>query len=113
MRKAIFLFFLLLGIGGGLLASYQDSWGGRVVFMVLGAVVFGLIGGALSQIGKPWRWSSRPALTEEELHPIPGGLGMSGRDLSANYWRDEGHPPHMKPPRSELGHHMFDADKWH
>jgi len=108
MRKAIFLFFLLLGIGAGYLSARNDDWGLRIGMMAVGAMFGGAIGGGLSQIGK--RQPRRPLLTEEEIEPIPG-MGTSGRDLAANYWRDEGHPQFMKPPRPEHGNHMFDADK--
>ncbi|MDR0776819.1 MAG: hypothetical protein LBE81_09310 [Azonexus sp.] len=110
MRKAIFLFFVLLGIGFGYLPARNDDWGVRIGMMVVGFLFGGAIGGGLSQIGKsqPLR---RRLLTEEEMNPIPGGLGTSSRDLAANYWRDEGYPPFMKPPRPEHGRHMFDADK--
>jgi hypothetical protein len=110
MRKAIFLFFLLLGIGAGYLPARNDDWGLRIVMMAVGALFGGAVGGGLSQIGKrqPHR---RRLLTEEEIEPIPGGGGSSGRDLAANFWRDEGHLPFTKPPRPEHGNHMLDADK--
>lgn len=110
MRRAIFLFFLTLGIGFGLLSARNDDWGLRLVMMAVGALFGGAIGGGLSQLGKRHP-GGRRLLTEEDIEPIPGGLGTSNRDLAANYWRDEGHPPFMKPPRSEHGTHMFDADK--
>lgn len=109
MRKAIFLFFLLLGVGAGYLPARNDDWGLRIVMMAVGALFGAAIGGGLSQIGK--RQGRLPLQTEEEIEPIPGGLGTSSRDVAANYWRDEGHMPFMKPPRPELGNHMFDADK--
>ena len=108
MRKAIFLFFLLLGIGAGYLPARNDDWGLRIVMMAVGALFGGAIGGGLSQVGK--RRRRLPLHAEEELEPIPG-MGTSGRDLAANYWRDEGHPQFMKPPRPEYGNHMLDADK--
>ena len=108
MRKAVFLVFLLLGIGAGYIPARDEDWGVRTVMMAVGALFGGAIGGGLSQIGKRRRL---PLHTEEEIEPIPGGLGTSSRDLAANYWRDEGHMPFMKPPRPELGNHMFDADK--
>lgn len=111
MRKAIFLFFLLLGIGAGYLSASHDDWGLRIGMMALGALFGGAIGGGLSQIGKQ-RQNLCPVLTEEELNPIPG-MGTASRDLAANYWRDEGHPQFMKPPRPEYGDRMFDAEKNH
>jgi hypothetical protein len=36
---------------------------------------------------------------------------MSSWDMAANYWRDEDHPPFMKPPRAEHGADKLDADK--
>lgn len=109
MRKAIFAFFLLLGIGCGLLSTWNDEWGIQLVMMAIGAMGGSAVGGALSQIGKPLR--RFPLATEEDLRPFPGGLGTTSRDRAANYWRDEGHMPFMKPPRPEHGSHMFDADK--
>lgn len=110
LRRVIFLLFLLLGVGVGYASSRNDDWGVRLVMMAVGAMFGGAIGGGLSQIGRPLPRRHRP-MTEEEIEPIPGGLGTSSRDLAANYWRDEGHLPNMKPPRAELGSHMFDADK--
>jgi hypothetical protein len=109
MRRVIFLFFVLLGVGVGYLPARDEDWGLRLVMMAVGALFGSAIGGGLSQIGR--RQRRLPLKTEEELEPIPGGLGTSSRDLAANYWRDEGHLPNMKPPRAELGTHMFDADK--
>ena len=110
MRKAVFLFFLLLGIGAGYVSARNDDWGVRAVMMAVGALFGGAIGGGLSQIGKRQRQVRRQWKSEEEIEPIPGG-GSSGRDLAANFWRDEGHPPFMKPPRPEHGNRMLDADK--
>lgn len=110
MRRAIFLFFLLLGIGVGYLPAHNDDWGLRVVMMAVGALFGGAIGGGLSQIGKRQTTRARHWQTEEESEPIPG-MGTSGRHLAANYWRDEGHPQFMKPPRPEHGTGMLDADK--
>lgn len=109
IRKVIFTFFLLLGIGCGLLSAWNDDWGLRIVMMAIGALFGGAIGGGLSQIGSARR--NLPLRTLEEREPVPGGLGTSSRDLAANFWRDEGHVPFMKPPRPEHGKRMFDTDK--
>lgn len=100
---------MFLGIGLGLLSAPDEDWGVRIVLMGVGALFGGAIGGGLSQIGR--QQCNRPLQTEEESEPIPGGLGTSSRDIAANYWRDEGHMPFMKPPRTEHGNQMFDADK--
>ena len=109
MRKLLFLLCLAAGIGLGWVSARHDVSGLQIGVMAVGAMFGGAIGGGLLQIGL--RTQSRRRLpTEEELNPIPG-MGTSGRDLAANFWRDEGHPPFTKPPRPEYGLRMFDADK--
>ncbi|RCW69367.1 hypothetical protein [Pseudorhodoferax soli] len=109
MRKLVFLLFFVIGIGLGWLSARQDPIGLQVGMMLVGALFGGAIGGGLSQIG-----ARNPRLrrlpTEEELNPIPG-MGLSGRDMAANYCRDKGHLPFVKPPRAEHGTRMLDADK--
>jgi len=39
------------------------------------------------------------------------GMGTSPKDLAANFWRDKGHPPFMKPTEAKPDSHMFDPDK--
>ncbi|KQP23400.1 hypothetical protein [Pseudorhodoferax sp. Leaf267] len=109
MRKLVFLVVFMTGVGLGWLSARHDATGLQIGMMAVGALFGAAIGGGLCQIGlrRPWQ---RPIPTEEEMHPIPR-MGMSGRDMAANYWRDKGHPPFMKPPRPEYGLHMFDADK--
>ena len=109
MRKAIFLLFLLLGIGAGYRSASGGDWGLRTVMMAVGALFGGAIGGGLSRI--PMRHArNRHWRTEDEIEPIPG-MGTSSRDLAANYWRDEGHPPLMKSPQAAHGPRMLDANK--
>lgn len=111
MRKAIFLFFLLLGIGLGYLSARHDDWGLRIVMMAVGALFGGAIGGGLSQIGKPRaRAKVRQWRTEEEIEPISGS-GMTGREIAINYPRDRGLPAGSRMPDAEPGEHMFDPDK--
>ncbi|CAM3345727.1 hypothetical protein [Paracidovorax anthurii] len=110
MRKAIFFFFLLLGIGAGYLSASNDDWGLRVGMMTVGAMFGGAIGGGLSQIGKRQAKFRHQWRTEEEVEPIPG-MGTSSRDLAANFWRDKGQPPFTRMPDAEPDKHMFDPDR--
>lgn len=109
MRKAVFLLFLLLGIGAGYLSARNDDLGLRIVMMAVGALFGGAIGNALSRIGthRPRGWQLR---SNDEFDSVPGSDKMN-RETAFNYWRDEGHPPFTKPPRPEHGAHMLDADK--
>ncbi|UEC01788.1 hypothetical protein [Burkholderia vietnamiensis] len=109
MRKAIFLFFLLLGIGIGFLSARHDGLGLQSIMMAVGAMFGGAIGGGLSQIGKR-KLGGPELLGDEEIEPIPGG-GTSDRDLAANYWRDKGQPPFTRMPDAEPDKHVFDPDR--
>lgn len=108
-RKAIFAVVLLLGVGCGLLSAWNDDWGLRIVMMSVGALFGGTIGAGLSQVGA--RRRRVPNEADEEAEVIPSELGTSSRDVAANFWRDEGFMPFMKPSRPEHGLHMLDADK--
>jgi len=55
MRKAVFIFFLSLGIAAGALATRGDDWGLSAVMMVVGALFGAAIGGGLASIGKRQR----------------------------------------------------------
>ena len=103
MRKAIFIGFILLGTAMGLLASLQEEWSTRIVVMLLGALVGTAIGGGLSRVR---RQQPTGAVTEG-----PPGDGTTSKDLAANFWRDRGHAPFMKPPNAEPGRKMFDPDQ--
>lgn len=108
MQKAVFIFFLSLGIAAGALATRGDGWGLSAVMMGVGALFGAAIGGGLASLGKRQR---RFALrTEVEIDPIPG-MGTASRDLAANYWRDKGSPPFTRMPDAEPDRHMFDPDK--
>ena len=108
MRKAVFIFFLSLGIAAGAFATKGDDWGLSAVMMGVGALFGAAIGGGLASIGKRQRWLA--LRTEDEIDPIPG-MGTSSRDLAANYWRDKGSPPFTRMPDAEPDRHMFDPDK--
>ena len=101
MRKAIFTFFTVIGAAVGVFSALDGDWGLRVVMMTLGAVVGIVIGGGLARMGR------KAKLTWKDENVIPG-LGTTTEDLAANYWRDKGHPPFMKPPKGEHGRRLFD-----
>ena len=94
MRKLIFIGFIAIGALIGLLSAAKDDWATRAVMMGIGALFGAPVGAALASVGKkgaPLKW---------EKDEIPG-MGVTSEDLAANYWRDKGHPPFMKPPEVE------------
>jgi hypothetical protein len=99
MRKLIFVCFIALGGLVGLFSAVMDGWGLRVVMICIGMLFGTAIGGALTRIG-----GGRRNL-KQEPDPIPG-MGVTSEDLAANYWRDKGHPPFMKPPENEVSPNM-------
>ena len=105
MRKLIFLVVVVVGALAGLFSAAMDDWATRIVMMGVGALFGAPIGAALAGIGRkrtaPTRWDKAPQV----------GIGTSVKDLAANYWRDEGHPPFTKPLGAEPDAHMFDPNK--
>lgn len=102
MRKTIFFGFIAAGVVVGLFAAMDGDWGLKVVMASFGALVGAAFGGAFAKIGR--RGQSGHLVAERT---IPG-LGTSTEDLAANFWRDGGHPPFMKPPSAEDEQIMFD-----
>jgi hypothetical protein len=103
MRKLIFVAFIFVGTSVGLLAAAQDDWTTRIVMAAIGALFGAAVGGAVAFAGR------RAASQLPRDEPMPG-MGMSTADLAANYWRDKGHPPFMKPP-AVPDKQMFDPDR--
>jgi len=103
MRKLIFYGFIALGGAGGVLSAVNDDWATRAVMAAIGAIFGVAIGGALTRFG-----ASRPTLTWDQ-DPIPG-MGVTSEDLAANYWRDKGHAPFMKPPENDPITHIAEPD---
>ena len=103
MRETIFFSFIVLGTALGLLASLPEEWPTRIVVMFLGALVGTAIGGGLSRV---CRQRSDGTVAE-----TPPGDGTASKDLAANFWRDRGNAPYMKPPSAEPGRKMFDPDQ--
>ena len=94
MRNLIFIGIIAVGALVGLLCGASDDWATRTVLSAIGALFGAAIGGAVTRLGRSketLRW---------ECDPIPG-MGVTSEDLAANFWRDKGHPPFMKPPESD------------
>jgi hypothetical protein len=94
MRRLIFIDVVAVGVLVGLLAGANDDWATRTVLGAVGALFGAAIGGAVTRLGR----SKKALLWESD--PIPG-MGITSEDLAANFWRDKGHPPFMKPPETD------------
>ena len=103
MRKTIFIGFILLGTATGLLASLPEEWPTKIVVVFFGALVGAAVGGGLSRVRR-----QRPSGAVVE---VPPGDGTAAKDLAANFWRDRGHAPFVKPPNTEPGRKMFEPDQ--
>jgi hypothetical protein len=105
MRKLIFFGIVAVGALAGLLSAAGDDWTTRTVMAFIGALFAAPIAGVLTKGSKAklgleaWGDSSEV------------GTATSPRALTANYWRDKGHPPFMKPSDAEPDTHMFDPEK--
>lgn len=91
MRLAVFVAIVVAGAIAGYVSGGGEDHATRLVISGVGALVGAAIGGAVLKLGRP---KAPRALTG---NPIPGS-GVTSEDLAANYWRDKGHPPFMKPP---------------
>ncbi len=109
MRKVIFVGFLAFGVLVGLLWSWNDGWGAKIVLTSIGAVTGAAVGGGLSRLGQKVGEGGSPVRFAQSSD-IPGALGTSPDDLSANFWRDKGLPPFVKGRDAEPDKHMFDPD---
>lgn len=105
MRKLIFFGIVVIGALIGLLSAAGDEWTTRTVMALIGVLFATPIAAVLTKqpkakLGlKAWDDSSEV------------GTATSPRALTANYWRDKGHPPFMKPSDAEPDRHMFDPEK--
>lgn len=105
MRKFILPGFIAAGALIGLLSAAQDGWGTRMVMMGIGILFAAPIGVVIAGIRRKAR--------EESYWPeeLTRGSPSASAELLKNYWRDEGHPPFMKPSDSAADSHRFDADR--
>ena len=105
MRKLIFIGIVAVGALVGLLSAAQDDWATRMVMSAVGALFAAPIAAVLTR--RPRSKGVAPAWDES----LQAGAVASPKALAANYWRDKGHPPFMKPQEAEPDKHMFDPDK--
>lgn len=105
VRKLIFIGIIAMGALVGLLSAVHDDWATRAVMAAVGALFAVPIGAVLTQRLKP----EVPGPAWDET--LETSAVSSPKALAANYWRDKGHPPFMKPPGAEPDKHMFDPDK--
>jgi hypothetical protein len=105
MRKAIFVGFIAAGALIGLFSAANDDWATRVVMMGVGVLFGAPLGALFTGLG------ARRDRNQMEVDSELPGMGTSPKDLAANFWRDKGHPPFMKPTEAKPDSHMFDPDK--
>lgn len=108
MRKLTSLFILALGALAGLIPTMQDGWGTRSVMLGVGVLFAAPFAGAVFFFG---RKASGTKNTSATYPTVPAGDGVSSDELAANYWRDKGYPPMMKPPEGHPDTHQFDPDR--
>ena len=105
MRLVLFAAVLALGAMIGVIAAAGDDTSTKVTMAFVG-VLFALPVGAL--LARRRKGSESGQLSDQLLDPSGS---TSPRSLSANYWRDRGHPPFMKPSDGDPDKHMFDPDR--
>lgn len=103
MRKLIFFGCIALAVSVGLILGVaEESWGLAIMSGLKLGILGAVVGALLSNIG---RKSSEEEVADEildadeEMERVGrlGGQGMSPEEVSANYWRDKGHPPFINP----------------
>jgi hypothetical protein len=94
LRLALFLAIVVAGAIAGFGIGSGEDTATRLVLAGIGSVIGAAIGGAVLKLGG----IKEPNTSRGR--PIPGS-GVTSEDLAANYWRDKGHPPFMKPPEGD------------
>lgn len=105
MRAVIVITGVLAGSGLGLASSLDDGWGVRLVMIMLGAGVAAPIAAALSGL------ASGMATKTQRLDDDDSPHGTNAESLTANFWRDRGHAPFMRPPGGAPDQHQFDPNR--
>lgn len=105
VRKLISFGIVAFGAIVGLLSAAADDWATRMVMASVG-VLFAVPIAAV--LGRKPMTSRKPDLWDDSSEV---GMTTSPKALAANYWRDRGHPPFMRPSDADPDRHMFDPDK--
>lgn len=103
MRRLVFLLFVLGGALLGGMTALDDGVGVVIVMAGIGSLIGLVVGGVLTRTGARGR-ARRRARSATSRVDIFG-------ELDANYWRDRGSPPFMKPPDALPDRHMLDPDR--
>ena len=105
MRKLIFIVCVALFAGVGLIiGAIEGSWDLAILFGLKLSVIGMAIGALLSMIWRKSKSSEQEAdergIADQEGWERLTGTGShdtSPEELTANFWRDKGHPPFMNP----------------
>jgi hypothetical protein len=101
----VFFGIVVIGALVGLLSAANDDWATRLIMASVGVLFAAPIAAVLTRRPK----AKLGLQAWEESSEI--GMPTSPKALVANYWRDKGHPPFMKPSDAEPNKYMFDPEK--
>jgi len=94
VRLALFLAIVVAGAIAGFVTGSGEDTATRLVLAGIGSLIGAAIGGVVVKLG------GTKGPNSSRGSPIPGS-GVTSEDLAANFWRDKGHPPFMKPPEGD------------